>query len=56
MQEFEVRLSREELELLGTENPREVEEILALLISVDLGVMADQVLFPPAPELKTGDF
>jgi len=46
---IDVELSDSDLALLGTENPKEVEEILQMLTDVGLGEIAISAMHPPVP-------
>jgi len=53
MQEFEIELTQEELELLGTDNPAEIERALGMLAEVWLSEIAiDPVFGEPNIEVR----
>lgn len=58
MVEFEVALSRADIEFLGTANAAppdraEIERGLSRLVGIALGNLADQLLLPAPPPLET---
>jgi hypothetical protein len=46
MQSFEIELSPQDLEFLGTDDPDKVEEILAMLVEVYISELAANLLRP----------